>query len=141
MKTFHFYDASSGLFVGHSVSYSDDIPSSFIESITAAGLSFIERDVLDHESSRVDLKTGEVVDYQSPAPSESHEWDEHSKRWKLTAEAQEKHDASLSARARIIFLEAGQHRAIREFLLHSPGALDRLSAIDKEIAELRLDLL
>jgi hypothetical protein len=44
---------------------------------------------------RVDVQTGEVVDYQPPRPSPNHDWDEQTKRWIYV-----KTDADIAAEVR-----------------------------------------
>lgn len=94
----------------------------------------------DYQSQRVDIATGELIDYQPPAPSADHEWNAETKRWQLNIAAQSKVDNHYAAMAGIARLEAAQHRAVREFALGLPGAADRLTAINTEIAALRAQL-
>jgi hypothetical protein len=94
----------------------------------------------DPLSKKVDIATGAIVDYQPPAPSSNHEWNADAKRWQLTAAVQATNDKRAVARSRIAQLEASQHRAVRELALGTSGALQRLQAIDSEIAALRADL-
>ena len=99
----------------------------------------------DRLSQRVDVATGEVIDYQPPAPSADHEWRESVNdgrpRWVKTAEVVQRERADRIARARIAELEAAQPRAIREHALGDESATARLQAIDQEIAALRGDLI
>src|SRR5271155_4060761 len=71
----------------------------------------------DHLSQRVDLQTGEVVDYQPTQPSADHTWSPATKRWQLNATAQATLDARAAALHQIKTLEASQPRAVREWLL------------------------
>jgi hypothetical protein len=91
----------------------------------------------DHLSQRVDLATGELVDYQPPAPSADHEWDAESKRWQLNGPIRAKAQARAAAVTRIAELEASQHRLVRELLaLGDLVALQKLRAVYDEIATL-----
>jgi hypothetical protein len=91
----------------------------------------------DHLSTRVDFATGNVIDYQPPAPSVDHEWNANTKRWVVKAAVVAARDAQKVARAQIAKLEAQGVRATREMLLGMAGAHDRLAAIEASIAELR----
>jgi hypothetical protein len=91
----------------------------------------------DHLSKRVDLTTGEVIDYQPSAPSPDHEWNADTKRWQLSAAALGKIAAKSAALARIAALEASQHAVLRKALLGDPAALAQLAAIDGEIVALQ----
>jgi hypothetical protein len=93
--------------------------------------------IYDHLRKRVDIATGELVDYQPPQPSTDHEWNAETKRWQLNAAAQGKIDAHADALGRIAALEAQGIRSMRELALGQPGAQDRLAAIDAQIAGLR----
>jgi hypothetical protein len=93
----------------------------------------------DHLARRVDLQTGEVVDYQPPRPSDEHDWNATTKRWQINTEIQQRKFARASALAQIATLEASQHRPMRE-LMRDPTnaeARKRLDAIEAEISELR----
>lgn len=96
--------------------------------------------VFDPLSQRVDVNTGEVVDYVPPVPSPEHEWNATTKRWQLNQAAAAKLAASSMARMRIGELEASQHRALREAALGDTQALTRLKVIDDQISTLRKDL-
>jgi len=103
----------------------------------------------DHLSKRVDLATGEVVDWQPPAPPdtdlETFEWDAAPKRprWisKPTAKALVRAENAAIV-AQIEREEAKQTRSIRELALtpSSKPAKDALQAIENKVAELRATL-
>lgn len=80
MKQWSFYDPESGLFSGRTYGGSEQL----LELNTPKGLAAIEGSH-DHLSKRVNLLTGEVVDYQPPAPPdnefETFEWNAEVKRW------------------------------------------------------------
>lgn len=82
----------------------------------------------DSKCKRVDIATGEVVDYTPPAPSAE------------AVFAQTKIDRRAAALAAIARLEASQARAVREAIIDPLGGLQRLKAINDEIAALRGDL-
>lgn len=93
----------------------------------------------DHLSQRVDIMAEghPVVDWQPPQPDPDHVWDVASRRWKLSAESQERQAARADALARIAAFEAAQHRPLREAALGVPGALERVREIEAQIAGLR----
>jgi hypothetical protein len=78
-----------------------------------------------------------IVDYQPPAPSAEHEWNATTKRWQLNAAATAKAQARTAALATIATLDMQSIRATRELALGVPGALERVAAIDAQIATLR----
>jgi hypothetical protein len=131
-----YYDAVTGLFTGDQVIVSDWRA---IDAHTPAGCTAIDGHY-DSLCQRIDLATGQVVDYQPPQPSPDHEWDAESKRWVLGAAIAAKQAARNSALITIGQLEAKGIRAMRELALSIPGAADRLKSIDDQIAALRGDL-
>jgi hypothetical protein len=140
MKTWHFFDAATGLFTGSSVSYPPGIPNidDFVESKIPAGQKAIAADGIDHASMRVNIETGQVVDYQPPQPSPDHEWNATTKRWQLTEAARAAAVADQAARSAITAAEAGSDRVVREALLEllpkdSP-ARQKLQQLDDVIA-------
>lgn len=94
----------------------------------------------DALSQRVDIATGDVIDYQPPPPSAAHDWNADTKRWQLCPSAQATLDRRAAALAGIAVLEAKGIRAIRELSLSVPGAVDRVRSIDDQITALRADL-
>lgn len=119
MTTWHFYRLADGIFEGRSFTSSDEeaLALNTPEGFGARG------DVLDWESQRVDIETGELVDYQPPAPDDDHEWihdDEDGnrvRRWVLKPEVAERRAVKAAAIERIAELEKKQERAIREHVL------------------------
>jgi hypothetical protein len=85
MKTHHFYDLKTGIFTGSTFSFFASVDESIVEANTPEGCRAIEGS-FDHLRQRVDIETGEVVDYQPPQPDEFHEWNDETKRWQLTAQ-------------------------------------------------------
>lgn len=121
MKRYSFFDLSTGVLAPHQYGTSDpaDLPLNM-----PPGHGVIEGHH-DHLNKRVDITTGELVDYQRPAEE-------------LAAQATiDRRSAALS---RIAQLEASQPRAVREAILDPIGGIARLRAIDAEVAKLRLDL-
>ena len=136
MKTVSFHHKETGIFSSAVLTSTDD---SAIAINTPRDHVAIEG-AYDPLSKRVDVATGEVVDYQPPLPSADHEWNATTKRWQLTAAVTAKREARRSALASIAALEASGVRAVRELALGQAGALDRLKALDIEIAALRLQI-
>lgn len=96
----------------------------------------------DYLSQRVDVESGEVVNYQPSPPSENHEWDEAIKRWQLNAEAQKEYLDDRVARGELIQLDM---QLIRYLAEDQAGILDqegerRVSAIIARKAALRAKL-
>lgn len=141
MKAISFYHAESGLLHDKQLVVSD-------ESTIALNCPEGHLPIQGHHDclcKRVDLETKAVIDYQPPSPSADHEWDQVSKRWRLTADALAAANQRTTARARISHLEANvQPRAQRELLLAiakqigtDPG---RLQQVEDTIAKARQDL-
>lgn len=122
MKHFYsYYDPATGLFTGDTFGTTD-------EAAVALNVH-AERPAVegrhDPRMRRVDLATGEVVDYAPPAPA---------------AEVLKAQRAA-AALEQIAVFEAAQPRAVREMLLlGTPAARARLAAIDEHIAALRTQL-
>ena len=114
---FSFYEAASGLFVG--VRYAG--PLANLAANTPPGCAAIEG-TFDHLAQRVDLASGQVVDYQPPAPpdtaTETYAWDAPTRRWLASPTlAVCKAERAAAVQALIEAAEAGQDRAQREALL------------------------
>lgn len=144
---FSFYDPKSGLFTGEYYATTDE--NAVKLNVTDVRPAAAGRH--DHLSKKFDLDKKSVVDYQPPAPSADHVWDDKTKRWVLSADAAARAKAKSTAGAAIAQLEASQHRVVRELTLNlagarafGPGEHDaataRLKAIDDEIAKLRTAL-
>lgn len=146
MILFYRFKKSDGLFTG-----AVDSAESF------AGIAGNEDDnigliegVRDWQSERVDLETGQIIDYQPPAPDDDHEWlhdDEQGnriRRWVLKPEAAERNARQAAAQTRIAELAQKTERAVREHILgivptdddRAAGALT-LQEIQDEIAAQR----
>jgi hypothetical protein len=136
MKTYSFYHKETGVIAGMSFSSTADDAALNTppEHIAIEGRH-------DHLSKRVDIATSEVVDYLPPQPSSDHEWDAETKRWQLNAAVTTKAQARAAALAAIATLETMTARCMREALLGQPEGLDRVAAIDGQIANLRALLL
>ena len=136
MSTYSFYHPETGQ-IHHQAFGTDD--ARMLKANTPAGY-VATPGCLDPLSQRIDVTTGEVVDYQPPSPSADHEWNATTKRWQINAAVTAKAEARRSSLASIAALEVSQDRAIRELALGQAGALDRLKALDIEIAALRLQI-
>jgi hypothetical protein len=147
----HFYDSKTGLFTGVSIHTNLPEPKAvkqFVAENTPAGHgSYIG--YVDALSQKMDLASGQIVDYKPPQPSPRHEWNPVTKRWQKQAAL--KRSAVL---ARIADLEKGQHRTVRETLIRACHAVDAIKeslapesqpvreAVDRMYAALsRLELL
>jgi hypothetical protein len=138
-----FYRLDTGMFTGQKLFAA----SQHTESNTPTGCGVIEGD-FDHLSQRVDLTTGQVVDWQPAPPAEdgfyTWAWDTATRRWVSTpTEA----TLYLEERARIIAaivaLEATQDRPTRELALDPNNDVSRakLTLINSQIAALRAGLI
>jgi hypothetical protein len=136
MKTVTFYHRETGMLDGSQLICSDD---SLVALNTPADHIAIEG-AFDHLCQRVDVTTGAVVDYQPPQPDADHEWNADTKRWQLNADTQARQAASAAALGQILLLEARGIRAARELALGVAGAVDRLTALDAQIAAQRANL-
>lgn len=134
-RTYSLYDTATGLFTGKQVQSSD----SGLQIAPPAGIAALEGSY-DPLSQRVDRASGQIVDYQPPAPSEEHEWDAGKKRWRVSSAVRESAGRRTQVLGQIQTLEANQHRALREATLGDPVALKRLMEIDAAIDELRKEL-
>ncbi len=139
MRIVSFYDTATGLLTGRT--YGTDIgdDAAHLASVklhTPEGSAFVDG-AHDSLSKRVDLATGDVVEWQPPQPSPDYEWNADTKRWQLTAAMAARVAAHAAALASIEQLERSQARAIREHLLGDPAALARIKSIDDQIATAR----
>jgi hypothetical protein len=181
VRTYSFYDATTGLFTGRR--FSTDVRESDHERSVAAntpeGQGVVEGHH-DHLSRKVDVEkvaaarqahhathaatvetmrknftpampsatyhepplplfaasAEHVIDHQPPAPSDQHEWHPDTKRWHLSAAAQAKATVAAAARARRAQLIEQQHDDVRRAVLGDAAAVERLRAIESEIAGL-----
>ena len=146
MKTRSIYNRGTGFFTGGVVAHNDNSVFGKLEP----ELGEVEGQH-DHLSKRVDLATGEVIEWQPPAPPdtdlETFEWDALSEpkrpRWRARPTAKALVRAENAAIvAQIEREEAKQTRSIRELALtpSSKPAKDALQAIENKVAELRATL-
>jgi hypothetical protein len=136
MKRYSFYDKKTGVL--HQSKFSTDDPSQLAGNVPPEHGAIDGHH--DHMRKRVNVETGELIDYQPPAPSAEHVWDEASKTWNLNPDAMAKIERRRTAYARIAVLESSTLRSLREHALGYVGAEQKLKDIDAEIAALRADL-
>ena len=136
-RTWSFYDAATGAIAPARVTCPAG-PN--LAGNTPAGHVAIEGR-FDHLSQRVNLQTGQVEDYQPPAPADDElrtwAWDEGSRRWVAvpTLEA-DKRRALADVQGYIAAVEAEQGRSVREVLL----ALSAGQAVPAESATALADI-
>lgn len=113
MKTYSFYDPSTGLLAGGTVT----LPDGLLDLNTPAGLVAIEG-AFDQRSQRIDLDSGEVVAWH-PAPDPQR--DAAHRRWEQERSVQQ--------------LEARQARSIRALMLdpNDQQARQRLADLEAQI--------
>lgn len=136
-KMVRFYDAKSGII--HPCVFQHSGHEHDVAANAPLGHQPIHG-AFDHLRQRIDLETGTAIDYQPPAPSADHEWDEVSKRWKLNAAVAARDVARASAVAQIRDLESRAIRALIEQALGQEGAKERLEALHRQITDLRPSL-
>lgn len=137
-RTWSIYELSTGVFIGKQVTaYTDEQ----IAMNTPPGCAAIEGR-FDAGSQRVDLSTGEVVDYRPASPDAEHEWNEAARRWTLRPEIALVRRARANTIAQIESLEARQLRPLRELSIDpsNMAARDMIDQIDRQIRALRLTL-
>lgn len=144
MKTYAFYDPKTGLLLDARVMLAD----SQLEANTPPGFVALEGH-FDHLQQRVDVATGEVVDYQPPAPLDDEDrtwsWDTEQRRWLASPTlASLKRGQSAQIRGAMAMLEVDQARPLRECAIaYANGtvpdraALEQLEAIDAQMREHR----
>jgi hypothetical protein len=136
MKHYSFFHKETGAL--HPCKFSTDDDSQLANNVPPDHIAIDGHH--DHMRKRVNVETKEVIDYQPPAPSAEHVWDEATKTWNLNPAAMAKIERRRTAYARIAILEASSMRPLREHALGLPGADQKLKDIDAEIAALRSDL-
>lgn len=138
MRHWHFYDEASGLFTTATFS-SQNVK--MLPANTPKGCKAIEGR-FDHLSQRVDIETGEVVDYRPAAPSDDYEWNGEVRRWVLSPSAHAETVKDIAAREAITDAEVGSLRALRELLLDPSNAAARakLQSVNDQIAARRSDI-
>lgn len=146
MKTFYFYSLATGvIFPGFS--YTGDVEHADLNA--PVGHAPVA-DVVDALSQQVDLETGELIDYQPPAPADDAErtwaWDADSRRWIPTLTVQGRKPAMLATLERQMLEHelADQGRALREVVLAllasqapSAASVDQLQSTNEAIQGLR----
>jgi hypothetical protein len=139
------FDLSTGIFIGRSMSGGEE----FLEANKPEGFDWIGG-VTDWQSQRVDLDTGQLIDYipPVPGPAADYEWSSESRRWRKTAVAIMRDQRHAAAMAEIEHLETKvQPRILREVQLArldsrqpDPETVSRLRAMDQRIEALRADI-
>ena len=141
---YYFYNSTTGVF--SPIAFSGNIVDVGIN--TPGGHTAIEGE-FDHLAQKIDLQTGQVVDYQPPAPSNDVNnmwaWDAPTKRWAATPTLSALKTVRVAeVQAAIEAQEKSQDRPQRELMsafrlsLPAPAvALNRMLAIDNEITRLR----
>jgi len=132
-----FYHKESGLLNGRSLVASDNRLVALNTPDGYIAIDHPEGSTLDHLSQKVDIETGNIVDYQPLAPSEDHEWDARARRYRLKPDVKAIRDRQEAAVIRISMLERESITALREAVLDKDGAMERLKAIDDEITSLK----
>lgn len=127
MKNWSFYNKATGIFTGRRYSAPDD---SQLEANTLGNEAPLEGDH-DPQRVRVDLASGEPIEYRPPAPSPDHIWFEPGRAWVLSPAALQ----ARTARAKIEHLEGRQARAVRELALNPDNKTARevLTTLEAEI--------
>lgn len=135
IRCWYFYRLTDGTFTRARLCTSD--PALAVAN-TPPGCGAYAGDV-DPDSQRVDIETGEIVDWQPPRPSDDHEWDADRRRWEMSPAAAKREAERIDAQRRIDALEQSQLRPLRELLLDqtSETARARLAEINAEIVTLR----
>jgi hypothetical protein len=131
MKTFSFYNEETGVFSGDEFSTSDI---ALLNDNTPPGFRAYAGRV-DELSQRVDIATGELVEYQPPAPepADEYEWNAPAKRWRIRSEVATKRAKRTVAQIEIDRLERGQNRALREHAIGKGQAKKTLEDIEAAI--------
>lgn len=138
MKVFSFADDETGEFSRKRAGGTRLLPGSI-----PAGHIAVEGNH-DRHCRRFDLPTGEVVDYQPPAPDADHEWTGN--RWELKPEVRRRNTLDKRARQRLLELDMGKIRPLSELLLEDStpevkaAARTRIADIEAQMVELRKDL-
>ena len=136
MRSVSFYHKDTGIIADRRMVFSDPDAISLntpVDHIVIDGHH-------DHLCRRVNVETGELIDYQPPQPSPDHEWDVTTKRWNINAEIQERQQKQLRASAELDRLEKKAIRMLIEITLGDLTQLSRLTALNAQIAKLREDL-
>ena len=142
--TRHFYRLDTGLLTGGTIT----APDAHLADNTPAGCGLVSG-VTDWQSQRVNLATGDLVDYQPPAPADdamrTWAWQAEARRWvAVPTLGALKADRVAEVDAAIQRHEAQQARPLREIVaaLATGGEMPaaaraRLAAIAKDVADLQ----
>jgi len=108
-----------------------DVPESMVQyqADPIGGEAIYRGHVLNAHRKRIDVETGEPVDFTPPRPTPQHTWDETNGRWLSRA------DRNAPIVTAIERLEAQQPRAVREAVL--TGNKAALQQIETQIEVLR----
>jgi hypothetical protein len=122
MTTYCIFDTATGLFKGK-LSLQDGAQ---LAANVPAGCGAIHGDH-DIYASRVDVQTGEVIEYIPPAPEpeSDHEWNPDSRRWTVQPASIERSTQRAIAVAELEALDRKQARAAAELLLDAKDATAR----------------
>lgn len=95
MSAWHFYALETGLFTGRWI----DCPTDHVQANTPEGCGAAQG-VADWQAQCVDLQTGQVIDWQPPAPASdamrTWSWSEQARRW-IAVPTQAAHAAAARA--------------------------------------------
>ena len=140
MKTFSFYDPATGNVYPRKLQCFARVSEAFVAANTPDGAIAIEGD-FDPLSQRIDLETGQAVEFQPPRP-EGYTWDADLKRWTKPQSMQDAESRRLNALARIEDLEKRQARPVRELAVDPTNdeARRRVNEIEQQISQLRASL-
>jgi hypothetical protein len=130
-RNWSFYDAKTGLLRAKRVTIPHYVD---VSTKTPEGCKPIEG-FFDHLSQRIDIRTGDVVDYVPPQPDADYEWSMHHRRWLKNEDVRTREFYRQEVQARVEALELRSLRAQRELRANPQDeeALARLAAIDTEI--------
>lgn len=140
MRSVRFYHKDTGIFHDLTIVCSDDRA---VELNTPENHSAIDNpsdgSIYDHLSQKIDVSTGQVIDYIPTPPSDEHEWDGILRRWQLNATAVDREAKRSSADTRISVLAEEERHLIRRLILDPQDAVSRkrLEEIDAEIVGIR----
>lgn len=150
MRAWYFYDLKTGLFTGRRFKTKKrrEYALRDLEMSTPKGYGAIEGDNIDWRSQKVDINTGQIVDYVPPRPDTDHQWDAKTRRWQKPQDWIERSSRRMQTLDQMKRLEANELRPIREIVLaladavlasHSDTeeARTRLASIESQIIELR----
>jgi hypothetical protein len=141
MSRFYFYDETTGILNASCMMIHAQNAKDTAQLNCPAGHKVIAAaSNIDALSQRVDIATGEVIDYQPPQPSADHEWNADRKRWTVKPHIEAAQQARTDALVAISRLETQALRAMREALLGQTSAFGRLAILDAQIAELRKNI-